>query len=104
MHSFILSLRGENVGVIPPPPGVSPNFIDPPSLQHVVLITNIIFIFVSALFVTLRLYTTGIITRSVGIDDCKCIDLSQIAVSNFLDMIALSWVRYSIVLTKYTPS
>ncbi|KAH8723280.1 hypothetical protein GQ44DRAFT_315681 [Phaeosphaeriaceae sp. PMI808] len=88
MHSFVLSLRGENVGVIPPPPGVSPNFINPPSRQHVVLIINIIFTFVSALFVALRLYTTGIITRSVGIDDY---------------MIALSWVRFPIVLTNTHP-
>ncbi|KAH7108852.1 hypothetical protein B0J11DRAFT_240172 [Dendryphion nanum] len=77
MHPFVLSQRGENVGVIPPPSGISPNFINPPSLQHVILITNIIFPLVSTLFVTLRLYTTGIIMRSVGIDDY---------------MIALSWI------------
>jgi hypothetical protein len=77
MHSFALSPREKNVGVIPPPPGVTPNYINPPSLQHVILITNVIFSFVSALFVTLRLYTIGFITRSVGIDDCKCIDLGQ---------------------------
>jgi hypothetical protein len=76
MRSFDLSLRKEN-GAIPPPSGVTPNFTDPPSLQHIVLITNIIFTLVSALFVILRLYTTGFIIRSVGIDDCKYFDLSQ---------------------------
>ncbi|PVH91402.1 hypothetical protein DM02DRAFT_606570 [Periconia macrospinosa] len=77
MPSFDLSLREENVGVISPPPGVTPNFINPPSLQHIILITNIILPLVSLLFATLRLYTTGIITRSVGINDY---------------MIALSWL------------
>ncbi len=75
MPSFDLSLRVENVGVIPPPPGVTPNFINPPSLQHIILITNIILSLVSAVFVILRLYTTGFIIRSVGIDDCKYFDL-----------------------------
>lgn len=55
MASFGVSLVEENVGVIPPPPGVTPNFISPPSLQHVVLIANIILPIVSALFVALRL-------------------------------------------------
>ncbi|PVI04286.1 hypothetical protein DM02DRAFT_611547 [Periconia macrospinosa] len=77
MYSPIISLREENVGVIPPPPGVTPNFINPPSRQHIILITNIILPLVSLLFATLRLYTTGIITRSVGSDDY---------------MIALSWL------------
>jgi hypothetical protein len=76
MASFDLSPVEENVGVIPPPPGLTPNFIGPPSLQHVVLIANIILPIISALFVALRLYTTGLITRSVGVDDCKYFDLN----------------------------
>ncbi|KAF2175405.1 hypothetical protein K469DRAFT_680082 [Zopfia rhizophila CBS 207.26] len=77
MHSVVLSPREEKVGVIPPPPGVTPNFINPPSLQYIILIINIVFPFISALFVTLRLYTTGLILRKVGIDDY---------------MVALSWL------------
>ncbi|KAH7111824.1 hypothetical protein B0J11DRAFT_447400 [Dendryphion nanum] len=69
MPSFGLSLREEIIGVLPPPPGVTPNFINPPSLQHIILITNIILSIVSALFVALRFYTTGCIIHSVGVDD-----------------------------------
>ncbi|KAF1977070.1 hypothetical protein BU23DRAFT_527374 [Bimuria novae-zelandiae CBS 107.79] len=69
MSSFDLSLREENVGVIPPPPGVTPNFINPPSIHHIILITNIILLLISSLFMTLRLYTTRFIIRSVGVDD-----------------------------------
>ncbi|KAH7111788.1 hypothetical protein B0J11DRAFT_447438 [Dendryphion nanum] len=65
------------VGVIPPPPGIMPNFINPPSLQHNILITNIVLSTVSALFVALRFYTTGFVIRSVGVDDY---------------MIAVAWV------------
>lgn len=71
MLSFDLSPREGNVGVLPPPPGVAPNFINPPSLQHIILVANIILPLISAVFVILRLYTTGFIIRSVGIDDCK---------------------------------
>ncbi|KAF2178962.1 hypothetical protein K469DRAFT_323820 [Zopfia rhizophila CBS 207.26] len=69
MPSFDLSPRAEFVGVVPPPPGVTPNFTDPPSRQHIILITNIILPFVSAFFMILRLYTTGFIIRSVGVDN-----------------------------------
>lgn len=68
MPSFNLSLREEMVGVIPPPPGIMPNFINPPSLQHIILITIILPI-VSVLFVALRFYTTDFIIHSVGTDD-----------------------------------
>ncbi|KAH8724796.1 hypothetical protein GQ44DRAFT_708280 [Phaeosphaeriaceae sp. PMI808] len=79
MHSFVLLLRGENVGVISPPPDVTPNFINPPSLQHISLIANIILSSVSAVFVIFRLYTTALIIRSVGVDDY---------------MIAFAWVGF----------
>ncbi|PVH90433.1 hypothetical protein DM02DRAFT_607445 [Periconia macrospinosa] len=77
------------VGAIPPPPGIIPDFINPPSLQHVVLIVNIVLPFVSVLFVALRLYTTGFILRSVGVDDY---------------MIVLAWVSsqsFCICITRY---
>ncbi|KAH7028416.1 hypothetical protein B0J12DRAFT_609275 [Macrophomina phaseolina] len=69
MYSHFLLPREETLGVIPPPRGVIPNFVNPISLAHIVLIANVCFPFASALFVTLRLYTTGFITRTVGADD-----------------------------------
>jgi hypothetical protein len=71
MHSFELLMREENAGVIPPPPGVTPNFTDPPTRQHIVLTINIVLPLFSFVFVVLRLYTTGFIICSVGSDDCK---------------------------------
>lgn len=70
-HRLVFSLREEIIGLAPPPPGLTPNFHDPPSIRHLVLIINITCPLLSAIFVALRLYTTGFILRSVGIDDCK---------------------------------
>src|SRR4051812_15808718 len=61
MHSFTLTLREGRVGVIPPPAGVTPNFVDPPSLKHVILITNVIFPVISAMFLAFRFYTTALL-------------------------------------------
>ncbi|KAH7339245.1 hypothetical protein BKA66DRAFT_53795 [Pyrenochaeta sp. MPI-SDFR-AT-0127] len=79
MPAFDLSLREDIVGVISPPPDVTPNFNNPPSLQHIPLIANIILSSVSAVFVILRLYTTALIIRSVGVDGY---------------MIAFTWVSF----------
>jgi len=68
---LLLRSADNKIGVIPPPAGVTPNFVDPPSLKHIVFITNSVFPFVSALFLAFRLYTTWFITRSPGLDDCK---------------------------------
>jgi hypothetical protein len=88
------------VGAIPPPPGIMPNFINPPSLQHVVLIVNVILSFVSLVFVALRFYTTGFLLRSVGVDGCKYFGLSKNKYrANILDMVALAWVSSQPVCT-----
>lgn len=53
-----------------PPPGVIPNFIDPPNLQHRVIITLTLCITLSTLTVMLRICTKIFIVRKTTIDDC----------------------------------
>ena len=53
-----------------PPPGVTPNFIDPPSQTHWVYITLPICLAVSTPFVWIRLYTVFFILKSHGWADC----------------------------------
>ncbi|KAF2176059.1 hypothetical protein K469DRAFT_523942, partial [Zopfia rhizophila CBS 207.26] len=77
------------------PPGVTPNFINPPSLQHIILITNIILPLISGLFMALRLYTTGFIIRSVGVDDFLYLHLPKIFVAFSF------WRAHRLVLTLY---
>ncbi|KAH8698139.1 hypothetical protein GQ44DRAFT_787284 [Phaeosphaeriaceae sp. PMI808] len=71
MFSHLNLPREQVVAVTPPPPGVVPNFIDPSSIKHILINTNIILSLISAAFVALRLYTIIIITHNIGSDDCK---------------------------------
>jgi len=40
-----------------PPPGTSPNFVNPVTLKGLVVVINVIFLTLSTVFVSLRLYT-----------------------------------------------
>ena len=74
MDSLVLSPREEVVGFLPPPPGVTPDFVIPPLGGHrgqVVIIVLIIFSLVSTVFIGLRFYTCSFVTRKLGIEDCK---------------------------------
>lgn len=65
---------GTDLSKIPagiPPPGVIPNFVNPPSLAPVVLGINITFMVITAVFVSARLTVNLTRKRKTGIDDCK---------------------------------
>ncbi|KAK4203385.1 hypothetical protein QBC40DRAFT_274690 [Triangularia verruculosa] len=62
-----------NTPAAAPPPGVKPNFIDPPS-QQVAMITMVtIMSFFTLIFLSLRLYTSLRITRLSGMEDWLCL-------------------------------
>ncbi|KAH7034022.1 hypothetical protein B0J12DRAFT_607953 [Macrophomina phaseolina] len=68
MQSHTLQLRGI-AGVIPPPPGVTPNFVRPAFNGQGFLASYVVFGVLSTAFVALRLYTTRFITHRMGLDD-----------------------------------
>ncbi|KAF2202263.1 hypothetical protein GQ43DRAFT_439862 [Delitschia confertaspora ATCC 74209] len=61
-----------NMPAAAPPPGVIPNFDSPPSLKGELLIINVVFTTVMAIFVAVRLISRGFIVKQVGIDDYFC--------------------------------
>ena len=61
-----------------PPPGVTPNFINPPSLGSELLIASIICLTFMALFAGMRFYTKIVIKNCLGWDDCKILDVSML--------------------------
>jgi hypothetical protein len=58
------------VGLIPPPPGVVPNFENPPSTGYKAIITAVLLWTLATLIIVLR-YVKSRITHTMRIDDCK---------------------------------
>lgn len=59
-------------GGLPPPPGVTPNFTNPYSVQPTIIATLVICIVVPSIFVFLRVYTKLFLAKTHGWEDCKC--------------------------------
>ncbi|KAI8954548.1 hypothetical protein F4801DRAFT_532071 [Xylaria longipes] len=72
----------DNIPALTPPPGVTPNFIDPPSLAPVGRIIIGITLLLTVISVVSRLYTRLHITHSFGTDDVLCI-VSAIGVISY---------------------
>ena len=66
------------MGALPPPPGVTPNFVDPPSIQGGVVAVLIVAITVSTLCVMARM-AAKLANRfaNAGWDDCKCLHRTE---------------------------
>lgn len=60
----------------PPPPGIIPNFIDPPSLANMPRIFTYITLPPMILFLAMRMYVRIFVTHKIGLDDCEFLDTS----------------------------
>lgn len=54
-----------------PPPGVLPNFDNPPNLDHIFILTVTLCMTFPAIAVLLRLYTKIYILRKTAFEDCR---------------------------------
>ncbi|KAF7502448.1 hypothetical protein GJ744_005794 [Endocarpon pusillum] len=57
----------------PPPPGVIPNFVDPPTNAHISVIVLSIMLSLMLIFVLLRVYSNFWISHRFAISDYACI-------------------------------
>ncbi|KAL9128016.1 MAG: hypothetical protein Q9217_003210 [Psora testacea] len=60
-----------------PPPGVTPNFVDPPSLAGAIVTVSAVMMVWTLSFVTMRLYANYHASRGLGVDDCKNVVVGQ---------------------------
>ncbi|KAI9791870.1 MAG: hypothetical protein M1816_003415 [Peltula sp. TS41687] len=58
---------------MPPPAGVIPNFINPPSRADQLITVNAVLLSITTIFVVLRFYTRVFIARAIGWDDYVCV-------------------------------
>ena len=59
------------IGALPPPPGVIPNFADPYSITKAALAATIVFLILTTITTGIRCYTKLFIIRKHGWDDCQ---------------------------------
>jgi hypothetical protein len=58
-------------GLIPPPPGVTSNFVDPSDQIMKNIVVHTVFLTLSTFAIVIRIYTRMRISRvKLGIDDC----------------------------------
>jgi hypothetical protein len=108
MYSPVFSQRDGVIGVIPPPPGITPNFANPPSRAHAIITVHIVCTILSTLFTILRSYTAFFITRHVKVDDCKpSHDSHKRPLLTFIGLLLVAWVSLTsidvrvVLLNKY---
>lgn len=77
----------ENFPAGAPPEGVTPNFINPPNHDVLIITLNTVLLTVMWTTVILRLYAKGRILRTLGWDDCKL--LSHCSSLVFCDCISV---------------
>ena len=60
-----------------PPPGLLPNFQDPPNLNSALIFTVTICMAVATVVVVMRMYTKLFLIRSVAYEDCELLNTPQ---------------------------
>lgn len=61
----------DKAGAVPPPPGVTPNFLHPAYHAGGIVPLAAVFIPLAAIFMFLRVYTKVRIIKVFGLEDCK---------------------------------
>ena len=59
------------IGGLPPPSGVIPNFTDPDSITTIAIVVAIVFLSLTTVTTSIRCYTKLFLIRKHGWDDCQ---------------------------------
>jgi hypothetical protein len=75
MSDALVSMTPEQLAQTPagiPPPGVIPNFVNPPSDGPVLIIVGTILMAIMLFLAGIRLYFKALVRRKLSADDCAC--------------------------------
>ena len=77
-----------------PPPGITPNFENPPSIQSISYAVSAICLFITTLAVGLRIFTKIRVDRNLKLEDCQYLLVFSTAIcrycSNIIQMLQSS--------------
>ena len=65
------STRPGIVGGLQPPPGITPNFVNPRSIEGTIAALVVVCVVTTTISTLLRMYTRVFIAKNHGMDDCK---------------------------------
>ena len=60
-----------HIALVPPPPGVTANLVDPVSRERASIALHSTFLTLITFFLAMRIYTRKFISRWIGWDDCN---------------------------------
>ena len=94
MSSVQAPVASSEIGGLPPPAGIIPNFTDPYSISKAMLAANIVFLTMTTVTTSIRCYTKLFVMRKLGWDDCqlKYINLLRILADQEIDTMFMAWV------------
>ncbi|KAI9883234.1 MAG: kinase-regulated stress-responsive transcription factor skn7 [Watsoniomyces obsoletus] len=93
---------------MPPPPGVEPNFDNPPSLHHQIIAVATVLPLLAAIFVAVRIYTRAFISRCLWWDDYTAVVGLALAITASGVVVALTKTglgvhRWNVRLSEFSP-
>ena len=59
-----------NASAVPPPPGIVPNYVDPPSIGYAVLVVATISMILATIMLALRVFTKLYLIKAWNLEDC----------------------------------
>ena len=71
------------IGAFPAPPGIVPNFVNPPDHTRDFITLHTICLFFATFAVGVRLFSRARITRNLGWDDCKILLSSTVEMPTY---------------------
>lgn len=94
MHHPLLTIKSERVGIVPPPPGVTPNFTNPESRGYLIVIASIVLLVLSTTVLLLRLYSRRFLVHAVNFSDCMLPEHQEKRLdANEIDAVVVGQVR-----------
>lgn len=84
-----------NISAVPAPPGVTSNFVNPPSKAYWDVVTQAVCLTIATLLVAMRMYTKFNVLKSPGWDDCesRIVRVENSRLTIVQDTCFLAWVR-----------
>lgn len=105
-NSYLRSNATHIVGGLAPPPGVTPNFVNPDSLHTEWVLTLSTCIIFPTIFIMLRTYTKLILIKSHGWEDCKHttqrLEFSDGIADPLIDTSFIAWVCLPLICSIFS--